>query len=191
MVDTSKGEAAHAGISVFLSLCLGPQGMPHTAVKSWRVSLVLDLLLLSIRHHKIPQSAETLPGELFLGEVSLYQLRRDIRSDLRAGFLHADLLPFLEEGAKHLWYPHTCVCSVSMFYRSSNQEEMKGSRKKNMCELCRHQHCPSTHHRVTLWVWTVSFGTELLSPGEVAEPVSIHLATRPWGLQRCSAQSTF
>lgn len=45
---------------------------------------MLDLLLLSIRHHKISQSAETLPGELFLGEVSLYQLRRDIRSDLRA-----------------------------------------------------------------------------------------------------------
>ena len=64
---------------------------------------MLDVLLLSRRCHKISQSAETLLAEFPLGEAKIYQLRRDCRSDLRAGSLHADLLPCMENGANYLW----------------------------------------------------------------------------------------
>lgn len=95
--DTSEGEAAHAEISVLPSHCPDPQGMPHIAVSSWKVSHVQDYLLLSRTHHKISQSLETLPGEFFLGEARFYQLRRDHNSDLRAAFLHADILSCMKE----------------------------------------------------------------------------------------------
>lgn len=131
-VDTSKGEEAHAEVSVFPSLCLDPQGMSPIAVSSWRVSLVLDFLLLSRRHHKISQSAETLASEFFLGEASLYQLRRDHNSDLRAGFLHAVLLPCMKERTKYLWYSHTSVCCCKCILESSNQEEKEKQQKTNV-----------------------------------------------------------
>lgn len=76
---------------------------------------MMDFLFLSRRHHKISRSAETLPGELPLGEARLYQLKKDHGSDLRVGSLHADPLPCTDKGAKCLWYPPTSVCCVSIF----------------------------------------------------------------------------
>lgn len=159
---------------------------------------MLDFLLVSRRHHKISQSAETLPGEFFLGEARLYQLRRDHKSDLRAGFLHAALFLCMEEEAKYLWYPpHWCLlcnCILEEFKQGG-----KGKAAENKCVSCADQlsplsalspYTPQSITGRTLWAWPASFLSERLPP-EDTEPVSICLTAGPWGLQRCSDKSTF
>lgn len=47
------------------------RGMPHIAVNSWRVCLVLGFLLTIKKASQDFTSAETLPGKFFLGEASL------------------------------------------------------------------------------------------------------------------------
>lgn len=110
MADTRKGQEAHAEASVFSSVCLDPQGMPCIAVSSGRVSLGLNFLLPTRRHHKISQSTDTLLGEFPPGKARLWQLRGDSRTDLGAGSLHT------EEGAKCLWHPYTSV-AMQVYFR--------------------------------------------------------------------------
>lgn len=110
MVATSKGEEACAEVSVFPSLCLDLQGMPHIAVDSWRVCLVLDFLLTIKKASQDFTSAETLPGKFFWGEASLLAKKgpQEWLSTCRSSSMH--------RGRSKIPLVHpTAVCCVSVF----------------------------------------------------------------------------